>query len=110
MDIFYALADPTRRQILEMLAQHGELPATKIYEQFSVSRPAISQHLQVLRQANLVQVEKRAQQRIYRVNSDAVMELEAWARQITQQWNERFDAIENILKSEKKKGKGYEQK
>ncbi|MFT3894992.1 MAG: metalloregulator ArsR/SmtB family transcription factor [Anaerolineales bacterium] len=51
MDIFYALADPTRRQILEMLAQYGELPATKIYEQFPVSRPAISQHLQVLRQA-----------------------------------------------------------
>ena len=105
MDIFYALADPTRRQILEMLANHGELPATQIYEQFSVSRPAISQHLQVLRQANLVQVEKRAQQRIYRINVNTMLELETWAGQIARQWNERFDAIEKILKSEKKKGK-----
>lgn len=110
MDIFYALADPTRRQILEMLAKHGELSATKIYEQFPVSRPAISQHLQVLRKANLVLVEKRAQQRIYRINSETVLEFETWARQIAQQWNERFDAIEKILKSEKKKGKRYEPK
>lgn len=79
MDTFYALADPTRRKIIEMLIRHGPLSATEIYDHFPVSRPAISQHLQVLRQANLVQVEKRAQQRIYRVNPQTMRELELWA-------------------------------
>ena len=79
MDIFYALADPTRRKIIEMLTRNGQLSATEIYNHFPVSRPAISQHLQVLRQANLVQVEKRAQQRIYRVNHQTMRELELWA-------------------------------
>jgi uncharacterized protein YndB with AHSA1/START domain len=79
MGTFYALAEPTRRKIIEILLRHGQLSATEIYDQFPVSRPAISQHLQVLRQANLVHVEKRGQQRIYRVNSQAMRELELWA-------------------------------
>jgi uncharacterized protein YndB with AHSA1/START domain len=79
MDIFYALAEPTRRKIIEMLIRNSQLSATEIYDHFPVSRPAISQHLQVLRQANLVQVEKRAQQRIYRVNPQAMREVELWA-------------------------------
>ncbi len=53
MDMFVALSDPTRRAILELLASRGELTATDIYEQFSVSPQAISQHLKVLREAKL---------------------------------------------------------
>ena len=79
MDIFTALADPTRRKIVELLTRHGPSPATEIYKHFSVSAPAISQHLQVLYQANLVQVERKAQQRIYRVNPQTMRELELWA-------------------------------
>ena len=56
MDMFVALSDPTRRAILEMLASSGELSATAIYEHFSVSPQAISQHLKVLREAHLVLV------------------------------------------------------
>jgi len=103
MDKFTALADPTRRSILEMLARHGQLSAKEIYDQFPVSPPAISQHLKVLREASLVQVEKRAQQRIYRINPDAMLELEEWARKLTQLWNQRFDALEQVLEAEKKK-------
>jgi len=106
MDVFNALADPTRRKIIELLARSGQLSATEIYAQFQVSPPAISQHLKVLREAKLVLVEKRAQQRIYRINPDAMLELEDWARRLTQLWNERFDALDQVLDSEKKKLKG----
>jgi len=106
MDIFSALAEPTRRTILEMLARNGPLSATEIYDQFPVSPPAISQHLKILREANLVQMEKRAQQRMYQINPDAMLELEEWARQMTQLWNQRFDALDKVLETEKKKMKG----
>lgn len=115
MDKFSALADPTRRNILEMLASRGQLSATEISDQFQVSPSAISQHLKVLREANLVLMEKRAQQRIYQINPEAMVELEAWANQLTQRWNERFEALDEVLQAEKEnlkktKGKGREDK
>ena len=103
MDKFSALADPTRRNILEMLARRGQLSATEISDKFQVSPSAISQHLKVLREANLVQMEKRAQQRLYQINPAAMVELEAWAKHITQRWNERFEALDEVLEAEKKK-------
>ncbi len=103
MDIFYALAEPTRRKILELLASKGQLSATEIYDNFAVSHPAISQHLKVLREAKLVKMEKRAQQHIYQINPDAVLELEDWAKQLAQLWNQRFDALDELVKVEKEK-------
>jgi DNA-binding transcriptional ArsR family regulator len=103
MDIFYALAEPTRRKILELLARKGQLSATEIYENFPVSPPAISQHLKVLREAKLVKMEKRAQQHLYRINPDAMLELEDWARQLAQLWSQRFDALDELVKAEKEK-------
>lgn len=110
MDKFQAIADPTRREILELLAQVGELPAMEISEQFTISPQAVSQHLKVLREAQLVRVKKRAQQRIYRVNPQAVLELEEWASQVRQMWNQRFDALGQLLDAEKRKEKENEQK
>jgi DNA-binding transcriptional ArsR family regulator len=107
MDMFIALAEPKRRTILELLARHGQLPASVIARKFSVTTPAISQHLKVLLEARLVQVEKRAQQRIYRLNPAAIAEVEQWARQMTLLWNERFDALDKVLTAEKHK-KGAE--
>jgi len=103
MDKFYALAEPTRRKIIELLAGAGELSATEICEKFSVSPQAISQHLKVLREAGLVQVEKRAQQRIYSINPVAMRELEDWARNLAELWSERFEALEALLQVEKQK-------
>jgi DNA-binding transcriptional ArsR family regulator len=103
MDKFDALADPTRRKIIEILAGSGELSATDICERFNVSPPAISQHLKILREANLVRMEKKAQQRIYQVNPQAVLELEDWARGIKQLWNQRFKALDALLEVEKNK-------
>lgn len=104
MDMFYALSDPTRRKILELLASQGELSATQIYENFTVSPPAISQHLKVLRESGLVKMEKHAQQRLYRINPETVQELEGWSRELMQLWNRRLDTLDEIIKLEKKKG------
>src|SRR5712691_10758351 len=104
MDMFVALADPTRRNILELLATNGELSATAIYEQFSVSPQAISQHLKVLREANLVEMEKRAQKRVYRLNPQTLSQFEAWVQQMQQRWSERFDALDTVLEGEKRRG------
>ena len=97
MDQFVALADPTRRQIIELLAEHGELSASDISSGFAMSAPAISQHLKALREAKLVLMEKRAQQRIYRLNPDAMLELEVWIHRLTLRWNERFAALDAVL-------------
>jgi len=101
MDMFVALADPTRRNILELLASSGELSATAIYEQFPVSPQAISQHLKVLREAHLVEMEKRAQKHVYSLNPQALSEFEIWVQHVQQQWSERFDALDAVLEREK---------
>jgi DNA-binding transcriptional ArsR family regulator len=103
MDMFVALADPTRRNILELLATNGELTATAIYEQFPVSPQAVSQHLKVLREAHLVEMEKRAQKHVYRLNPQTLSQFETWVQQMQQRWSERFDALDTVLENEKKK-------
>jgi DNA-binding transcriptional ArsR family regulator len=104
MDMFVALADPTRRNILELLATSGELSATTIYQQFPISPQAISQHLKVLREAHLVDMEKRAQKHVYRLNPHILSQFEAWVQQMQQRWEERFAALDTVLESEKQKG------
>lgn len=103
MDIFTAIADPTRRSIIEILAQSGEMSATDISDKFHSSAPAISQHLKVLREAKLVRMQKRSRQRIYKMNTSAMRELEQWAKRTTEIWNKRFDVLEGVLAAEKKK-------
>ncbi len=98
MDMFSALAEPHRRSILEMLAAEGQLSATAIARKFRVSPPAISQHLKVLREAGLVRMEKRAQQRLYQVDPEAMHELEGWARRMAEQYERRFEALERLAK------------
>ena len=103
MDTFSALADPNRRRIIELLAGQGELPSTEISAHFSISAPAISQHLKILREAKLVLMEKRAQQRVYRLNPQAMLEVEGWLGQLRQLWDRRFDALAEVIEEEKKK-------
>lgn len=103
MDEFTALADPTRRKILEMLASHGELAASDIHKQFPVTPPAISQHLKVLKEARLVRVRKQAQQRIYALDREKIVALEAWLKQVRQLWDESFAALAEHLEAEKQK-------
>jgi DNA-binding transcriptional ArsR family regulator len=100
MDIFEALADPTRRTILELLASGGALSATALYEHFPISPQAVSQHLKVLREADLVVMEKRAQQRIYRLNQVTLSQFEMWVQQTRLRWEERFAALDTVLEQQ----------
>jgi|SRR5215471_11793519 len=102
-DLFNALADPTRRSIIELLATKGQMGATDIYDNFDISNPAVSQHLKVLREAELVQMEKSAQKRLYRLNSRTMHNLEDWVKRTTQHWDERFDKLDSLLEAEKQK-------
>jgi len=98
MDKFAALSDPNRRRIIEMISAEGELTAGEISEKFTVSAPAISQHLKVLREAEILNMEKRAQQRIYSINPAGVDEMWEWLGKMRSFWNTRFDALEQFLK------------
>lgn len=100
MDIFAALAEPTRRTILELLAERGQMAASDIYQQFDSTPPAISQHLKVLRETGLVNVEKQAQKRLYGINPDKMHEFENWAKKTMQLWSKRFDRLDQILQNE----------
>jgi DNA-binding transcriptional ArsR family regulator len=103
MDTFTALAEPNRRRILEMLAASGSLAATDIYKKFKSTPPAVSQHLKVLRDANLVHVEKRAQKRIYYINPKPMKELEEWIKIFTEQMETRYQALDKVLETLKSK-------
>jgi DNA-binding transcriptional ArsR family regulator len=96
MDAFLALADPTRRRIIESLAA-GESAFGDLADQFAMSRPAVSQHLKVLREAGLVSVRKDAQRRIYRLNAGGLDELDAWLESVRRFWGARLDDLERAL-------------
>lgn len=110
MDVFEALAAPTRREIVELLASKGRLSATDIYQRFDASPPAISQHLKVLREAKLVCVERQGQLRIYQLDPDGMEAIEQWTQRMTRLWNKRLDALERVLQSEKEKLKSNAKK
>ena len=96
MDAFLALADPTRRRIIESLAD-GESAFGDLADQFDMSRPAVSQHLKVLREAGLVRVRKDAQRRIYRLNAEGLDELGEWLESVRRFWGARLDDLERAL-------------
>jgi len=103
MDIFNILAVPTRRNIIERLAQEGTLSASDISNTFRVSAPAISQHLKILRQAGLVSVKKQGRERMYTLDIEGIYEFERWTKDMTDLWNKRFNMLEEVLQREKKK-------
>ena len=99
MDAFTVLADPTRRQIIESLCM-GERAFGEIAEQFEMSRPAVSQHLKVLRDADIVAVRAEAQRRIYRLNDDGLEEVDEWLQKVRRFWSGRLDKLEQALRDE----------
>lgn len=97
MSIFAALADPTRRGIVESLA-HGALSSGEIADRFDISASAISQHLKVLREAQVVRVRAEAQRRIYELDPHGVNELSRWVDELKGFWSHKFDALEAELR------------
>ena len=95
-DIFVAIADPTRRAILDRL-RDGEQAVKQLAEPFEMSMPAISQHLQVLCEAGLVQVRKVGRQRLYRLNPEPLKEVSEWVNPYEQFWQEKLDALGKYL-------------
>jgi DNA-binding transcriptional ArsR family regulator len=97
MQSFAALADPTRQQIVQMLAK-GALSSGDIAGRFKVTAPAISQHLKTLRDAGLVRVRKDAQRRIYELDQNGVGELADWVNELRRFWAGKLDALETELR------------
>jgi DNA-binding transcriptional ArsR family regulator len=100
MDTFSVLAEPHRRRVVEILARRGQLSASQICDEFDVTPQAISQHLRVLREANVIQMEKRAQRRLYAFNPQSVNQIQTWAAAMARTWNSRLDRLDRALKEE----------
>ncbi|MEH2080235.1 MAG: metalloregulator ArsR/SmtB family transcription factor [Nostoc sp.] len=95
-DVFVAIADPTRRALLDLL-RSGEQPVKELAQPFAMSLPAISQHLQILCEAGLVQMRKAGRQRFYRLNPEPLKQISEWIADYEQFWQEKLDALGNYL-------------
>jgi DNA-binding transcriptional ArsR family regulator len=95
---FEVLAEPNRRRILDLLRAE-ERPVSELVRELSVSQPAVSKHLRVLREAGLVTVRPEAQRRVYRVEPEPLKELDEWLAPYRNLWSERLDRLERHLDS-----------
>jgi DNA-binding transcriptional ArsR family regulator len=98
-DVFSAIANPVRRRILELL-RNQSLAAGEIAAQFDLNRPAVSEHLQVLKCVNLVQEEARGRQRFYHLNPTALAEVGDWLHPFEHYWQQRIRALSETLNKE----------
>jgi DNA-binding transcriptional ArsR family regulator len=95
--VFAALADPTRRRLLELLAA-GERSAGELAREFEISRPGVSRHLRVLREAGLVRARGDGQRRLYSVDPGPLDEVDAWLARWRGFWAQRLDALDTELR------------
>jgi DNA-binding transcriptional ArsR family regulator len=96
-DIFQAIADPTRRAILDSLQKIREQPVKQLAEPFAMSLPAISQHLQVLCEVGLVKSRKVGRQRLYRLNPEPLKEISDWISNYEEFWQEKLENLGKYL-------------
>jgi DNA-binding transcriptional ArsR family regulator len=94
---FELLAEPTRRRILDLL-RDGERPVGELVDRLSMSQPAVSKHLRVLRDSGLVDVRVDAQRRVYRLRPEPLKEVDAWIEPYRRLWDRRLDRLERHLK------------
>ena len=95
-DVFAALADPTRRAIVERLLAAGELSVGEVAAPFAISGPAITRHLQVLQRAGLIERRVERQWRLVRVRADALTPVESWLSRQRQHWTAALDRLEAL--------------
>jgi DNA-binding transcriptional ArsR family regulator len=101
--VFHAIADPTRRGILDAL-RDGELAVSDLQKPFPISQPALSQHLAVLRRARLVLQRKEGRKRLYRVNAAPLREVSDWIGMYDKFWTEKLDNLGKYLERQRSKG------
>jgi len=94
--VFHALADPTRREILNLL-RSAERSAGDLADRFPVSRPAVSRHIRVLRGAGLVNHRKEAQSRLYRLDPEALREVDRWLDNYRVFWTARMQDLKRYV-------------
>jgi len=102
-DLFAVLANPVRRRILELLLKRP-LAASALAEEFAQHRPAVSEHLQVLRKARLVRCERLGRERRYFLEPARLAPVQAWLAPFEHYWRVRIKSLEDILDEEKKHG------
>jgi DNA-binding transcriptional ArsR family regulator len=104
-DAFNAVAEPRRRQILDLLAG-GERPVNDLVRLLGVAQPQVSKHLRVLREVGAVDVRDEGRQRLYRLNGPALKPIHDWVKGYERLWAERFDALDDVLEDLKREEQG----
>jgi DNA-binding transcriptional ArsR family regulator len=105
-DAFNAVAEPRRRQILDALSA-GERPVNDLVAALGLAQPQVSKHLRVLREVGLVHVRSDGRRRLYRLNGRPLKEVHDWVRHYERAWNERFDALDEVLDELKTREAGH---
>jgi DNA-binding transcriptional ArsR family regulator len=101
-DAFNAVAEPKRRQILDLLAE-GERPVNDLVRALGLSQPQVSKHLRVLREVGAVEVREDGRQRLYRLNGQALRPIHDWVKSYERTWSERFDQMDVVLEELKER-------
>ena len=101
-DIFQALADPTRRAIILLLAAQAMTP-NALAEEFHTSRQAVSKHIQILTECELVKQEHKGREIYYHINANKIKEVDKWIDQFRKIWENRFTQLDKVLLTLKKK-------
>ncbi len=100
-DAFNAIAEPRRREILDVLAG-GERPVGDLVRELGLAQPQVSKHLRVLREVGAVDVRDEGRQRLYRVNGHALKPIHDWVSSYARFWEERFEALDDVLEDLKR--------
>ena len=101
-DVFQAIADPTRREIINLIA-HKSLNLNTIADNFNISRPAISQQIKILYECGLIEIRQQGRERYVEARLQPLAEVSDWLEQFRKQWAERFSKLDEILDEMKKK-------
>jgi DNA-binding transcriptional ArsR family regulator len=104
-DAFNAVAEPRRREILDALAE-GERPVNDLVELLGLAQPQVSKHLRVLREVGLVAVRDEGRRRVYRLDGRPLKPIYDWVKSYERTWNERFDALDELLDELKREDDG----
>jgi DNA-binding transcriptional ArsR family regulator len=102
-DIYFAIADSTRRALLKRLANDGEKGVSELLAPFSISQPAVSKHLRILREANLVRSRKVGRERMYTIEAGKLKEVHDWVSHFEKYWDAKLDALGSYLDKQKRK-------